>query len=69
MPDDTPDSGFRSLVQKIQENDGDAAERGRPPRRRLTMPGGRRPAAPAEAAPKPAAPTGEPLRLLERRWL
>ena len=66
MTDQAPASGFRSLVQQIQENDGEVVERPRFPRRRLTL----RRETPAEAAdlPPPLASTTAP-RLLARRWL
>lgn len=65
MPDDTPATGFRSLVEKIQENDVDV----RPQRRRLTMPR-RAPGAPAldDDRQRPPKPVTAP-RLLSRRWL
>ena len=70
MTDVRPASGFRSLVQQIQENDGGADERQRPGRRRLTLPAGSRERAPAPAYEPPApSASSMPLRLLQRRWL
>ncbi len=69
MSDVRTNSGFRSLVEKIQENDGGVDERQRVPRRRLTLPSnGRegRPAPTMDAAPSVSA---APVRLLQRRWL
>lgn len=70
MPDDTPATGFRSLVEQIQEKDADAAERARPVRRRLSLRRDSRPGTAGEA-PEPFTrePGTAPLRLLERRWL
>jgi hypothetical protein len=71
MPDTRSDTGFRSLVQKIQENDVGTDERQRPQRRRLTMPAAgreaKKDAAPTAAAP--SAPSVSSVRLLQRRWL
>ena len=68
MTEDTLTSGFRSLVQKIQENDAESAERQRPQRRRLTL--RREPRPEAEAPTTTARPTQiAPVRLLQRRWL
>jgi hypothetical protein len=69
MPDARSETGFRSLVQQIQENDGGPDERQRPQRRRLTIPAAGRAA--KDAAPAAAAPASSktPIRLLQRRWL
>ena len=69
MPDSRSETGFRSLVQQIQENDGSADERQRPQRRRLTIPASGRAA--KDAAPTAASPSPSktPIRLLQRRWL
>ncbi|MDK9694846.1 MAG: hypothetical protein OEL76_00470 [Siculibacillus sp.] len=70
MPDVRTDTGFRSLVEKIQENGGDDVTERRPPRRRLTLPGGGRERARA-AAEEPSTALAPDLRvhLLQRRWL
>jgi hypothetical protein len=69
MPDETTSAtGFRSLVEKIQENDSGYDERDRPMRRRPMV---RRDPRPEAAAPAQAPATNRDLtvRLLERRWL
>jgi hypothetical protein len=69
MPDTPSTSGFRSLVQQIQEKDTIGGERPRPARRPAAAPRANREAAPAEA-PKPAGSRpAAPVRLLQRRWL
>lgn len=69
MPDEIASAtGFRSLVEKIQENDAGYDERERPMRRRPVT--RRDPRAEAAApAPAPAASRDAPMRLLQRRWL
>lgn len=72
MPDDTnpPASGFRSLVQQIQENDTGADEDTRQPRRRLSLRRDPRRAPPAEAPIETTSAKIDPTtRLLQRRWL
>lgn len=61
-------NGFRSLVERIQENDAEVGGRGRPARRRLTIPNSAR-SKPVEPAPTPPSGGGAPTRLLQRRWL
>lgn len=68
MTEDTSTSGFRSLVQQIQQNDVETIERQRPQRRRLTLRREPRP----EIQPEPFAPAPKPTTaapLLQRRWL
>ena len=72
MPDETNPtaSGFRSLVQQIQEKDTGADEDTRPPRRRLSLRRDPRRAPPAEAPIETANTKIDPTtRLLQRRWL
>ena len=84
MSDVRSASGFRSLVEQIQENDGGADPRPRPQRRRLTLPAGAperlSPAGSATseraaiertaADPAPTKPaSAASVRLLQRRWL
>ena len=72
MPDETTPSasGFRSLVQQIQENDTGADDDTRPPRRRLSLRRDPRRAPAAELPPETSAPKIDPTaRLLQRRWL